>query len=416
MSPRSLASQGLAPGGVRLACTPVDSLMGDDYAEATALVREVMPARKAPEYRPRYLRDVALLALGAAASALALMASRGRQTTSGGGGPAGLRSLTAPAAVDAPRSCRTLGKVGSRNTTESAVGRYAYVQMAWDDPKGPPWQLWRVLAMARSLQSLSKFPLVLLTNTTYFPDGTEVVAAMRKIDVEVLPVYEVPVPERFAAKLPKRWHIPFWKLQIWRLTQFEKLIWLDTDAILFRSIDWLFQRTHIWGQRDNWICSAPESAQNWLCSGLMLIQPDEQTYQSLRLYAESGDRDWWTNGDQKLIRNYFRHVAGNPVRLLGVSEASFGKCLGQTPKLKLHSGGPWNIPSFIHKSSEYNECFEFNMAKQLRKINGTTVNICHYHPLGPHWRRLFCDAVEFIGVKTNHTDQFCDDLLYYRLA
>jgi len=267
--------------------------------------------------------------------------------------------------------------------------------------------------MARALQSLSKFPLVLLTNTTHFPDGTEVVQAMGRLGVKVLPVHRVDVPAQFASKLPKRWNIPYWKLQIWRLTQYEKLIWLDTDAILFRSMDWLFQRDNVWGQRDNWVCDAKESEQNWLCSGLMLIQPNEDTYRNLISYAELGDRNWWTNGDQKLIRNYFRDIVGKPVRLLQTSDASFGKCLGRTPSLAYPSPGPWNIPTFVHKSSIYNECFEFLIGRQIKKINGTPVNICHYHPLGPHWRNLFCDAIRIVGVQTNATERFCNDAVWY---
>mmetsp|Transcript_105683 Transcript_105683/g.209984 ORF Transcript_105683/g.209984 Transcript_105683/m.209984 type:complete len:488 (+) Transcript_105683:66-1529(+) len=292
-------------------------------------------------------------------------------------------------------------------------GKYAFVQMAFDVPWKPPVHVWRVLPMARLLQSLSKFPLVLLTNTSHFPDGTNVTDAFRKLDVILLPCHRVPLSETWASKLPKRWLIPYWKLQIWRLTDFEKLIWLDADTILFRNMDWLFNYDGVWGQRDNWVCGINEDQQNWLCSGLLLIQPNEEIYQGLVNYAQTGADQWYTNGDQKLIRNYFEFVKHTPVKLLSTADASFGKCVGHTPGIPYHSFGPWNMPSFIHKSSIYNECFDHNPAVQLKKINGSTVNICHYHPLGPYWRNLFCEATNIAGVQTQLSASYCNDVRWY---
>jgi len=292
-------------------------------------------------------------------------------------------------------------------------GKFAFVQMAFDMPGMPAVHIWHVLPMARLLQRLSKFPLLVLTNTSHFPGNISFVDAFQKLNVILLPCHEVPLSEKWASKLPKRWHLAYWKLQIWRLTDYEKLIWLDTDTILFRSIDWLFDYDGVWGQRDNWVCDADEDKQNFLCSGLLLIQPDDEIYHGIVRYAETGDDAWYTNGDQKLIRNYFKFIRRTPIKLLSTSDASFGKCIGHTPGISYRSHGPWNMPTFIHKSSEYNECFDHNSKVQVKTINGSKVNICHYNPLGPYWRNLFCEATRVAGVISELSAAYCSNAKWY---
>lgn len=370
----------------------------------------------------RCFRDFAIFFLGGTAGVLAFLTSQclGAAPVRLGGELAAGEGL-AVCGAGLWRSNGEASRCSSQGVQPTAIprgvqkptGKFAFVQMAFDVPGKLPVHVWRVLPMARLLQSMSKFPLVVLTNTSHFPDGTRVIDAFEKLDVIVKYCHQVPLSEKWASKLPKRWLIPYWKLQIWRLVEYEKLIWVDTDTIFFRNMDWLFNYEGEWGQRDNWVCDAHEDDQNWLCSGLMLVHPNEETYQQMVRYAETGDDDWWTNGDQKLIRNFFQKIKGRPVRLLPTSDASFGKCIGHTPGIDYPSFGPWNMPSFVHKSSIYNECFDHNSKIQMKRINGTLVNICHYHPLGPYWRNLFCEATNIAGVQTQLSGQYCNDALWY---
>jgi len=300
---------------------------------------------------------------------------------------------------------------------------YAYVMMAYDEPGQPMQYIWRAMAMARALQRLSNYRVVLLTNTTELPDGTNVAESFRRLNVEVLSMDSVPVPEWIERKSiggvngmrRPQWRHAYQKLQIWRFTQYAKLMWLDIDAIVTRSMDSVFDLEPTWGQRDAWLCSNDRHLQDWLCSGLMLIKPSEETYQGLLKYAEQMDTKWWANGDQRLIHYYFKNVVRKPVKLLDLQEAAFGKCLGIVPNvLNETPGETWNMPAFVHKSSVHNECFYFIIAKQLREVDGRLVNICHYHPLGQYWRDLFCDALRVIGTKNAIADAFCDDFVWYR--
>lgn len=291
--------------------------------------------------------------------------------------------------------------------------RYAFVQMAYDPPGTPLKHIWQVLPMARVLKRLSTFPLVVLTNTTHLPDGTALAKVLGRLNAEILPAYEVPVPAAARPYLTPSQRFSYWKIQIWRLTRFEKLIWLDTDAVLVRSIDWLFERAPTWAHQDSSSCGTSGEQEDSASSGLMLIEPKEETFHDLQRFAAQRMDHWWTHGEHQLVGAYFRDVVRRPLRLLDVGDASSGHCLGRTPSIPYESLGPWSVPAFVHKSSRESECFYFDLDKQKAVLNGKVVNICNYHPLGPFWRSLFCDAVKIIGARTNATEVFCDDYHWY---
>jgi len=187
------------------------------------------------------------------------------------------------------------------------------------------------MATARALQRLSRYPLVVLTNATRLPGGADVARSLARLNAQVLPVYDVRVPH---SALPDdlRQRYGFWKLQIWRLTQFDKLIWLDTHAVLTRSVDWLFQRRPMWAQGVGGSCGAPER----LPSGdIMLIEPGEATHEHLMRYARALPEEWWrySRGASQYLGEYFQQVEKRPLQLLHESTASRSSCLGRLPGL-----------------------------------------------------------------------------------
>jgi len=317
-------------------------------------------------------------------------------TVAGPGGGAGAAAAGAPS----PKAIR---------------GNYAFVQMALDAPHSVPRQIWRSLAMARALQRVSEYPLVLLSNSTTLLDGTELAHRLHRLNVQVLPVHDVLVPVSAAKKLTSNERQALWKLQIWRLTQFDKLIWLDSDAILVRSIDWLFEREPVWAQRRSRDCYSSDMAGEGLriSSGLMLVEPNEEVYDGLLAYARNAETMWWKNGHEQLIQDFFDRVVRQPLRLLETSDAAFGSCLGRVPGLPYDERGAWDLPAFVHKSSKMNECFFFDISAQQVVERGSRLNVCHYHPLGAWWRNLFCSAVHDLGIEDHEAGEFCNDATWY---
>mmetsp|Transcript_26275 Transcript_26275/g.83172 ORF Transcript_26275/g.83172 Transcript_26275/m.83172 type:complete len:365 (-) Transcript_26275:345-1439(-) len=304
-------------------------------------------------------------------------------------------------------------------------GCCAFVMMAFDPPGAPQTSLWNVLPMASALRQLSAYPLVVLTNASRFPDGTDAAQGLRRLGVEPLPVLPVPVPEALlseprampcAERTPPSCGLQFLKLQVWRLTQFERLIWMDSDAILTSSVDRLFRQAGTWAQQDNWDCGswlsflvrrspvltrAVDSLQRRLwapaevrrqsagaCSGMLLLEPSEATYQGLIDFM--GTLNSAPGGDQEVIARFFDEVLHEPLKLLKTSTASFGQCLGKT----IPGGG---ISAFVHKSDWENRCFRL----------GAEAAECRSHPLGRYWHDHFCRASKAAAISGASLSQFC---------
>jgi len=297
---------------------------------------------------------------------------------------------------------------------------WAFVMMAYDESGRASEHLWGVIAMARTLQLLSEYPLLVLTNETHFPDGTEVEPAFGALNAKVLPVKFVPVPSKLTYKW---WIVAWWKIQVWTLVEYEKLIWLDSDAILYRSVDYLFERSWMWAQRDDWSCGLNKET---MCSGIMLLFPSMSDYQGILSYANSSAADL-SKGDQKVIMQYFSTYTKRPIHLLSDVEAAFGQCIGtaQSPYLepdRTEVKGLWSIPSFVHKSGGwasrdstfFNVCFQHNVTLQLFRVGSTTVNVCQYHPLGAFWRSRFCEAASLMGLHQPSVAAYCSDDCWVR--
>lgn len=292
---------------------------------------------------------------------------------------------------------------------QADVAKYAFVQLAYDEPGRPLEQIWRVMAMARTLQRLSQYPLVVLTNTTHLPGNVEVARSVSKLNVQVLPVYDIPAPKaaRFNTNSQR---YGFWKLQAWRLTQFDKLIWMDTDAILTRSVDWLFQRRPLWAQGDDQGCL--DSEDQHLGGGIMIIEPDQAVFDNMMDFANSRSAKWWTSpgGDLRLLSEYFASTEGRRMRLFQQSTAAYDACLGRLSGFAREPTGQLDLPAFVHATAKDKDCLYWDVAEQLSEVEGQMVNVCHYHPLGQYWRDAFCQAVNVVGAKPEAIEAFCDDL------
>lgn len=141
----------------------------------------------------------------------------------------------------------------------------------------PPLDTRGVVAIARQLQLLSEYPLVLLTDVESFLDGTSI-AKLHVLGVNVMPLEHLEPPRKLEHS---RWRVAWWKMQIWKLTQYERLIWLDSDAVLYRSVDYLFERPWMYAQQDDWFCKFKKAGMH-MCSGIMLLFPNISDFYGLR--------------------------------------------------------------------------------------------------------------------------------------
>jgi len=135
-----------------------------------------------------------------------------------------------------------------------------------------------------------------------------------------------------------------------------------------------------------------------------------------------------SDGDQQLISSYFAVKRKKAINLLSDLDAAFGQCVGKPRSPYANPDGSavrgvWNVPSFVHKSGGWgntndnlysNVCFMPNVTMQLYTVGGATLNMCQFHPLGPYWRGLFCDAIAVMDIIVEEFEALCDDECWYR--
>ncbi|CAD6221854.1 GSCOCG00005192001-RA-CDS [Cotesia congregata] len=90
--------------------------------------------------------------------------------------------------------------------------------------------------------------------------------------------------------------ITFTKLHCWRLTQYEKCVFVDADTLVIRNCDELFEREEL--------SAAPDVGwPDCFNSGVFVFKPSQQTFASLTAFATS--KGSFDGGDQGLLNLYF---------------------------------------------------------------------------------------------------------------
>lgn len=106
----------------------------------------------------------------------------------------------------------------------------------------------------------------------------------------------------------EHWNYTFDKLLVWELTQFEKLVFLDSDMLVLHNVDELFEREPFSAVVAG--ASMPGN-EDWkdLNSGLMVIEPDESVAKALQDHIvptmeELHAKGRKAVGDQDVITHY----------------------------------------------------------------------------------------------------------------
>lgn len=102
------------------------------------------------------------------------------------------------------------------------------------------------------------------------------------------------------------WKETFFKLKVFDLTQFDKIVFLDSDMLVLKNLDHLFEMPHM-----SCVAAGQELHSDWvkLNSGLMVIEPNHEEYLGLermidRVYREKTEAGFGI-GDQDVIQAYY---------------------------------------------------------------------------------------------------------------
>jgi len=307
-----------------------------------------------------------------------------------------------------------LGGLALHVQQQGPARRDAYITMAHDEGSHG-MNLLRTLPVLHALREVTNKEIILMTNETTFGDGTSVKEAFGKLNVQVWPINPVDVPDefltrRYKAKCKDKCGFTFFKLQAWRFTQFHKLIMFDTDAIVTRNFDDLFDFPGTWAQEERWWCQST----GFMSGGFVILEPNEQDYQGMMRWANTEDIP---AADQSTISGYFgvntghsqllgsilsgysnatslEHGKGQNVQLINKKHVDYGMCVDQSKNTPLSEA-----PPYVHKSDRNNHCFT---------VAPTALEpACRKSNLGRLYTRHLCEATEKLQIKFDMRRDFC---------
>lgn len=165
-----------------------------------------------------------------------------------------------------------------------------------------------VLCLIESLRKTNtKYPISVLITDSISLKTEEI---LKSYNVNVIRKQKIDIPENIRNKnkqgIFSHWTNTFDKLLIFELTEFNKLVYLDSDMYVRHNIDELFERKDMSAVIDK--KGVPIISEDWikLTSGLMVIEPREGILSSFMDIILSIEDKRESIGDQDILQEYDR--------------------------------------------------------------------------------------------------------------
>ncbi|XP_057332963.1 general transcriptional corepressor trfA isoform X1 [Microplitis mediator] len=174
--------------------------------------------------------------------------------------------------------------------------------------------------------------------------------------------------------------ITFTKLHCWRLTQYEKCVFVDADTLVIRNCDELFEREEL--------SAAPDVGwPDCFNSGVFVFKPSQQTFASLTAFAAS--KGSFDGGDQGLLNLYFSDWAHKDIskHLPFIYNMCSTATYSYLPAYK-QFGEEVRIIHFIGSTKPWLQHFDTQTG-----IVHPSPDSNHVQSLLQHWWNIFCRDV-----------------------
>jgi len=246
--------------------------------------------------------------------------------------------------------------------------RYSYVTICTNTAyvKG-------VLLLNESLKFVkSAFPLVCVVPIKV---DKEVVSILSDYNIEVKYIENEIVVSKSILENNKRtwWNETFFKFYVFGLTEYEKIVFLDSDMIIINNIDNLFDKPHMtacccWADK----LSYPEMEEH-INSGLMVIEPDEKLVERLIAILYGEEKTYY--GDQDVIDDLYPEWAQQKELRLSVHYNAYYRLINYFSEhqgLNLDGNDPVRVIHYIGRLKPW-------MKKDLRwKVKYFFKDLAHF--------------------------------------
>ena len=109
----------------------------------------------------------------------------------------------------------------------------------------------------------------------------------------------------------RHWDNTFSKLLMFELTEYEKIVYLDSDMLVLRNLDHLFEKPHLSAAVPDKLMPGHES---WvqLCSALMVIEPQPGLAEAIMQHVPRVEARMRSFSDQDLLHEHFPDWPSHP--------------------------------------------------------------------------------------------------------
>ena len=201
-----------------------------------------------------------------------------------------------------------------------AANRFAYVTLVTNaDYAGG------ALALVRSIRLTgTQADIVVLHTGAVSADDLAPISALgaRLVAADLLPTSDAFNDRHTRAKLHANapftkgrkpgFHTPldnFVKLRLWQMTEYERCVFIDADALVLRNIDRLFAYPEFSAAPNVYETVADFHRLN---SGVFVARPSDETFSDMMQKLDSPDA-FWRRTDQTFLQDYFGEWHGLPV-------------------------------------------------------------------------------------------------------
>lgn len=180
-------------------------------------------------------------------------------------------------------------------------GRYAYATVLTSED-----YLDGIRTLIFSLRKVkSRFPLIVLVPMDFGVRAQEKIVSW---GATLLRANQVSLGELAEYNKRTYWNNTFFKLQIFALTQYEKVVYLDSDMIVLDNLDHLFELDHLSAVQGGKMIFGWED----INSGLMVVEPSREEFDELveliPMVCGNKIKENIGFGDQDVISYYYRHI------------------------------------------------------------------------------------------------------------
>ncbi|XP_070152516.1 uncharacterized protein Gyg isoform X2 [Polyergus mexicanus] len=255
------------------------------------------------------------------------------------------------------------------------MGGYAWVTLATNDAYSLG-----ALVLAHSLRRVgTKYELACLITPGVTATMREKLAAVFSL-VQEVNVLDSKDEANLALLARPELGITFTKLHCWRLTQYEKCVFIDADALVVRNCDELFEREEL--------SAAPDVGwPDCFNSGVFVFRPSQQTFASITAFAAA--KGSFDGGDQGLLNMYFSDWASKDIskHLPFIYNMCSTATYSYLPAFK-QFGEDVRIIHFIGITKPWLQYFD-----TLTGIVQPPPGSVHLQPLLQVWWNIFCEQV-----------------------